>query len=37
MIEKNKLCEYIDSNVPVEFNDTQSTTRYEPPRDTKVL
>ncbi len=37
MIEKNKLCEHIDSNVPVTFNDTNVTLRYEPPRDTKVL
>ncbi len=37
MIEKNELCEHIDSNVVVIFDDTKSTIRYEPPRDTKVL
>ncbi len=36
-VSKNELCEYIDSNVPVEFDDTNVTIRYEPARDTKVL
>ncbi len=37
VVSKNELCEFIDSNVPIEFNDTKHTIRYEPVRDTKVL
>ncbi len=36
-VSKNKLCEHIDSNVDVEFNDTNDTIRYVAPRNTKVL
>ncbi len=33
LVSKNELCEHIDSNVPVEFDDTKHTIRYEPIRD----
>jgi len=36
-IKKNKLCEYIDSNVVVFFNDTNVTIRHEPTRSPKIL
>ncbi len=34
VVEKNKLCEHIDSNVVVIFDDSKSTIRYEPTGNT---
>ncbi len=36
-IRKNKLCEHIDCNVPVEFDDTKLAIRHEPDGYPKIL